>query len=130
MEEDKVVGTVRFDAARKTWVAKHRGQTGSYSEARFGAAAKRFAEQALLAMRAGTYDPDREALLLRHTYSIEDAAKSLGLHVSELRRWILNGSVRGKEVLPPKRDSQGRVCDRFSGYELAQARERLQGITW
>ncbi|MCS3766569.1 hypothetical protein HNP12_000617 [Aeromonas hydrophila] len=111
------------------WVATYKGQRVTYSERRFGAGAKRLAERALLAMQGGTYNEVRDNVVFKQSYDIDLAAKSLNIQVWELRRWLLNGVIRGKEITPPRRDT-GKGADKFSGYELILAREALQGITW
>lgn len=111
------------------WTATYKGKRIAYSEKRFGAGAKRLAERALLSMQAGTYNEVRDNLVFKQSYDIDLAAKMLNIHVWELRRWLMTGAIRGKEITPPRRDpSKG--ADKFTGYELIIARESLQGITW
>lgn len=118
-----------YAKGNRQWFATYKGQRVTFSENRFGAGAKRLAERALLAMQAGTYDEVKDNLLFKQSYKIDLAAKMLNLHVGELRRWLLTGVVRGKEVTPPRRDDY-KGADRFTGYELIIARENLKGITW
>jgi hypothetical protein len=129
MEEDAVIEGLSFNPKNEQWMATYIGQRVAYSERRFGKAAKRLAERALLALQAGTYDEVKDNLLFKQSYNIDLAAKMLNLHVGELRRWLLNGVVRGKEIMPPRRDDY-RGADKFTGYELIVARESLKGITW
>lgn len=121
----------REQGLQDQWIAEYQGKSATYSVNRYGAAvAERLANRALLALRAGTHDPVREDALLRQTYDMDTSAQILNLHPSELRRWLLTGAVRGKEVTPPRKDTQRNKRDRFNGFELMIARERLEGIAW
>lgn len=134
MEENQVIPETSpglfFCPSTNAWRAKHRGVEASFSVGRYGEAARRLAERALLHMQAGTYDEAKDLQLMRMTFDIATASRMLNVHVSELRRWIITGLIRGKEVPPPMPDPVGGRNNRFCGHELLITRERLQGITW
>lgn len=54
---------------------------------------------------------------------MDDAARQLGLSLTQLRQWMLTGAVNGKEIRPPKRDVRG--VDRITGHELMMVQEWL-----
>lgn len=85
--------------------------------------AKELANRALERMQTGTFDPVADDLLFKQSWKMDDAARQLGLSLTQLRQWMLTGAVNGKEIRPPKRDVRG--VDRITGHELMMAQERL-----
>lgn len=116
-----------FRASTGQWQAQHKGQRITYNIARYGDTAKELAARALERMVAGTFDPVADDLLFKHSWRLDDAAKQLGLSLTQLRQWMLTGMVNCKEIRPPKRDVRG--VDRITGYELIMAQERLTTCT-
>lgn len=62
----------------------------------FGAMVEHLANRALSRFKSGTYDPDREDLMLRHSWPMRDAIVPLGLSIGQLRHWMLTGTIEGK----------------------------------
>lgn len=112
-----------FQASNGQWKAQHKGQMTTFSTVRYGDMAKELAERALEQMKAGKYDPVADDLLFKHSWRMADAARQLGMTLSQLRHWMLTGMLDGREVTPPKRDVKG--VDRIAGVELILAQERL-----
>lgn len=119
----KRMGRVTFQKSSLKWNAIYLRQKVTYSEARFGNLAEALAYRALSRMQAGTFDYVSDDLLLKLSWRLEDAAKQLGLSISQLRRWMLTGMIYECELKPPARDVVG--VDRISGCELMMAQERL-----
>ncbi|THJ44940.1 hypothetical protein E8Q35_12170 [Aeromonas veronii] len=108
---------------QNSWVAVYLDYRVAYSENRFGAMAEHLANRALTRLKSGTYDPDREDMMLRHSWPMRDAIVPLGISIGQLRHWMLTGTIEGKPITPPRRDTKG--VDRISGCELIMAMERL-----
>ncbi len=112
-----------FQASTGQWKAQHKGQKITFNTARYGDMAKELANRALERMQTGTFDPVADDLLFKQSWKIDDAARQLGLSLTQLRQWMLTGAVNGKEIRPPKRDVRG--VDRITGHELMMALVRL-----
>lgn len=112
-----------FQASTGQWKAQHKGQKITFNTARYGDMAKELANRALERMQTGTFDPATDDLLFKQSWKIDDAARQLGLSLTQLRQWMLTGAVNGKEIRPPKRDVRG--VDRITGHELMMALVRL-----
>lgn len=131
MEEYKftAVEATRHDgfvtASNGLFTACYQGTRVTYSTARYGDSATYMAHRALAKLRSGTYDPIRDDLLFKQTWPIKEAAKLLGMTDGQLRQWLVTGHLNGQEIIPPKRDTQGRAADRFSGFEVMAAAERI-----
>ncbi|TNJ24411.1 hypothetical protein CF112_00930 [Aeromonas hydrophila] len=112
-----------FQASKGLWMAQHKGHRVTYSTTRYGGMAKELASRALERMRAGTFDPIADDLLFKQSWKMDDAARQLGLSLTQLRQWMVTGTVNGKEIHPPKRDVRG--VDRITGHELMMVQLRL-----
>lgn len=112
-------------SSNSQFTAKYQGVTVTYTTARYGDAASDMANRALAKLRAGTFDQIRDDLLFKQTWPIREAAKLLGMSDGQLRQWLVTGHLNGKEITPPKRDTQNRNSDRFSGFEVMAAAERI-----
>ncbi|WP_324015800.1 MULTISPECIES: hypothetical protein [Aeromonas] len=112
-----------FQASKGLWMAQSKGHRVTYSTARYGDMAKELASRALERMQTGTFDPVADDLLFKQSWKMDDAARQLGLSLTQLRQWMVTGTVNGKEILPPKRDVRG--VDRITGHELMMAQVRL-----
>lgn len=112
-------------ASNGLFTACYQGARITYSTARYGDAARDMANRALTKLRAGTFDQIRDDLLFKQTWPIKEAAKLLGMTDGQLRQWLVTGYINGQEITPPKRDTQSRATDRFSGFEVMAAAERI-----
>lgn len=116
-------GSVTTQPERGLWKASYQRRFVTYSEARFGDMAEALAHRALQQMQAGTFDPIADDLYFKLSWEAKDAARQLGLTASQLRQWMLTGTIEGQEVRAPRRDVRG--SDRINGFELMMAQERL-----
>ncbi|WP_219306396.1 hypothetical protein [Aeromonas hydrophila] len=51
--------------------------------------AKELASKALERMQAGTFDPVVDDLLFKQSWKMNDAARQLGLSLTQLRQWMM-----------------------------------------
>jgi len=79
-------GSVTMQASRGLWKASFQGQSVTYSESRIGDMAEELAHWALQRLQAGDFDPVADDLQFKQSWRIEDAAKQLGMSVSQLRQ--------------------------------------------
>lgn len=116
-------GSVTVQKERGLWKASFNGKSATYTETRFGPLAEPLAYRALQMMREGKFNQERDDLLIRYSWKINDAAKQCGMSLGQMRQWILTGKVGELEVKPPRRDMSG--TDYIAGIELLLAQYRL-----
>ena len=116
-------GSVTVQELRGLWKASFNGKQVTYTEARFGPLAEPLAYRALRMMKEGKFDQERDDLLIRYSWKINDAAKQCGMSLGQMRQWILTGKVGEIEIKPPRRDMSG--TDYIAGIELLLAQYRL-----